>query len=272
MSIRPWITSTYLIVFTAVLILISGCGLYNTHHDTDPVYIKEDNCLVVEVIDGDTFISDDNRHIRLIGINAPEKGSFYFNESRIFLDLLIGGKEISLESDVEEYDQYQRTLSYIYFKDLFVNMEMVRNGFANVYTNPPNVKYDEIFLDAERFSRENELGLWEKSEIDKIDITIHYDAEGDDNNNLNDEYVYIENNSDKDFKIKGWSIKDAGRNEYIFKNTILKSNGSIYLFTGKGKDSHPYFYWNNTKAVWNNDCDTLYLRDSKGLLISLYNY
>jgi len=44
--------------------------------------------------------------------------------------------------------------------ELFVNAELVRQGYAKVYTVPPNVKYAEEFLELQREARENERGLW----------------------------------------------------------------------------------------------------------------
>jgi len=46
----------------------------------------------------------------------------------------------------------------------------------------------------------------------------------------------------------------------------------MYLFSGSGIDSNGSFYWGGTRPVWNNNHDTLYLRDDEGLLVEIYNY
>ncbi|MCX7643645.1 MAG: thermonuclease family protein, partial [Armatimonadetes bacterium] len=43
---------------------------------------------------------------------------------------------------------------------IFVNAEMVRNGFARTYTKPPNVKYADLFVKLQDEARANKRGLW----------------------------------------------------------------------------------------------------------------
>lgn len=127
---------------------------------------------VIRVTDGDTFrIADgspDGMVIRLIGVDAPETRntarkvkSEFGAESKKYLEELIGGKKVRLEYDVGHTDQYGRTLAYVYLADgTFVNAELVRNGYANIMTVPPNVKYQELFLKLERRARSREKGMW----------------------------------------------------------------------------------------------------------------
>lgn len=127
-------------------------------------------------------------------------------------------------------------------------------------------------MEAERFARENELGLWEKSKSSRVKIYLNYDAPGNDNQNLNGEYVTIKNITSKDINIEDWTIKDSGTNIYEFYRYIFKTGSTIYIYSGKGKDGDGKFYWKSSKPIWNNDHDTLYLRDKKGLLIEIYSY
>ena len=61
-----------------------------------------------------------------------------------------------LESDVADRDKYGRLLRYIYVDDLLVNAELVRLGYAYSSSQPPNVKYQQLFLQLEREAREKE--------------------------------------------------------------------------------------------------------------------
>ena len=210
--------------------------------------------------------------VRLIGINTPEYGRYYFDEARELMEILTLGKEVVLERDITDRDKYGRLLRYVYVNGLFVNLEMIERGFANAYTYPPDVKYTEKFLEAERYARSNDVGLWERSKITIVKIDINYDAEGNDNHNLNDEYVIIENISSKDVNIGDWTIKDSATNIYKFCSFLFKKDSIIYLFSGSGIDNGGNFYWGCTRAVWNNNHDTLYLRDDEGLLVEIYNY
>ena len=127
---------------------------------------------VREVIDGDTFWIDDGSEkgikIRLIGVDAPETRrtrtreiGFYAQESGEYLRDLIEGKKVRLEYDVDTLDLYGRTLAYVYTdRNLFVNAELVRRGYAMVMTVPPNVRYAEKFVRLARKARMKERGLW----------------------------------------------------------------------------------------------------------------
>ncbi len=239
---------------------------------------------VTEVIDGDTFIIDNFERVRLAGINTPEAGMYFYEEAKQVLRIIAAGKLVQLEKDISDRDKYGRLLRYAFIKDLFINLEMVKRGFANAYTMPPDIKYQQNFLEAERYARNNNLGLWEISpysyknnsgnqvSISAIIIRINYDADGDDSKNMNDEYIIFTNNLGEDINIEGWTVKDSGTNIYEFKKYIFKNGSEIILFTGQGNDSENKFYWNSKMPVWNNSGDTLYLRDGNGFLVKTLSY
>lgn len=276
MTFQKIINKSFLIIVLSVIFafIFSGCGLYYDYGkagDSDEIEDGSSN-LVKEVIDGDTIILLNGSRVRLIGINTPEHGMYFFEEAREVLGTIVLGKEIVLEKDISDKDKYGRLLRYVYAENLFVNLEMVKRGFANAYTYPPDVKYNEEFLEAERYARENNLGLWLKSKVDIVKVEINYDARGNDNLNLNDEYVKMENIGKDSIDIGGWTIKDSGTNIYTFEKYSFESDSEVFLFTGSGKDGAGKFYWSSPQPVWNNDNDTLYLRDREGLLVEIYDY
>ena len=130
---------------------------------------------VTRVVDGDTFWIDDGSpkglKIRLIGVDAPEprntgkklKG-YFGTESSDYLTRLIGGKKVRLEYDAGRFDQYGRTLAYVYLEDgTFVNADLVKNGYATVMTTPPNVKYADTFVELAARARIHKKGLWKEN-------------------------------------------------------------------------------------------------------------
>ena len=254
----------------------SSDELKNSDTDQYKLYENEnfndEGFTVVNIIDGDTVELKNKMRLRLIGINTPESDMYFYEEAKKFMEILVKDKQVKLERDVTNKDIYGRYLRYVYLPNLFVNLEMVKCGFANAYTCPPDIKYTQLFLEAERNAREHEIGLWQKSPTEVLQVNLNYDAQGKDNENLNGEWVSIKNIGTKDISLNGWTLKDAGTNIYKFKNIIIKPQQTIFLYTGFGKNTNTKFYWNLNTPVWNNDHDTLYLRDNKGLLVYIYNY
>ena len=125
---------------------------------------------VVSVVDGDTLwveLNGQREKIRYIGIDAPEtqhpvKGvQEYGHEAKAANRKLVEGKPVRLEFDVGRRDKYGRLLAYVYVEDgTFVNAWLVREGFAQVMTIPPNVKHQDLFLNLQREAREAKRGLW----------------------------------------------------------------------------------------------------------------
>ncbi len=115
---------------------------------------------VTRVLDGDTVVLEDGRHVRYIGMDTPEKGRTYYGEAKRENERLVKGKVVRLEYDVGKTDKYDRTLAYVYAGDIFVNAELVRNGYAVIATFPPNVKYAKRFLTLQEEARKQKRGLW----------------------------------------------------------------------------------------------------------------
>ncbi len=121
---------------------------------------------VARIIDGDTIEIESGEKIRYIGINTPEIDDkdpiklCFAQKAALKNKELIEGKQVSLVKDVSETDKYGRLLRYVYVGDIFVNDFLVRQGFAQVNTYPPDVKFKEQFQEAEQEARQNKRGLW----------------------------------------------------------------------------------------------------------------
>jgi micrococcal nuclease len=115
---------------------------------------------------GDTLELSTGEQVRLIGVDTPETKhprkpvQAFGQEASAFTTQLVEGKKVRLEFDVRRKDKYRRTLAYVYVEDLMLNLELVRHGYAQVATVPPNVKYQELFLNLQREAREAKRGLW----------------------------------------------------------------------------------------------------------------
>ncbi|MCD6471380.1 thermonuclease family protein [bacterium] len=130
---------------------------------------------VQKVIDGDTIKLKNGEIVRYIGIDTPETVDprrpiqcFGYQASKMNKKL-VEGKYVRLEKDITERDKYGRLLRYVYLPDgTFVNLKLVEMGYAFSYTYPPDIKYQDLFIQAERKARENNLGLWKKCQPRKL--------------------------------------------------------------------------------------------------------
>jgi micrococcal nuclease len=125
--------------------------------------------LVVRVVDGDTInvqIGERVEKVRYIGVNTPElrhpsrgeePGARQAHEVN---RRLVEGRRVRLELDVQARDRYGRLLAYVWVGDTMVNAELLRLGFAQVMTVPPNVRHQALFTKLQRDARAAGRGLW----------------------------------------------------------------------------------------------------------------
>ena len=119
---------------------------------------------VISVNNGDSFtalIGAKVVKVRLIGSDAPDMAqSPNGRQAREFLRNLVRGKMVRLETDDRRRDPEKRLLAYVYVGDLFVNLELIRQGQAVMYSAPPNVAHVEEYRKAQQEAREAGRGLW----------------------------------------------------------------------------------------------------------------
>ena len=127
---------------------------------------NDDLVMVELVIDGDTIEVGGGIRVRLIGIDTPETVDpsrpvgCYGKEASNFTKSQLEGKEVKLEKDVSETDRYGRLLRYIWVGDSLFNETLVKEGYAQSSTFPPDVKYQERFVTAQAEARNDKKGLW----------------------------------------------------------------------------------------------------------------
>jgi micrococcal nuclease len=126
---------------------------------------------VVNVVDGDTIdvlVDGVEVRVRLIGMDTPEVHSgveWLGPEASAAMSDLVAGREVVLEKDVSETDQYGRALRYVWVEGddgwLLVNLELIKRGFASITTYPPDVKYvDALYVAAQGEAQAAGIGIW----------------------------------------------------------------------------------------------------------------
>jgi len=226
-----------LFLLVAVLLIINYAFL-----DTSlEKLLNTEKGIVERVIDGDTIIVNGNS-VRLLGINAPEKNEFLYEEAKKHLEDLILGKEVELRFTNDRYDKYSRKLAYVYLekenKKENINLKLVEEGFANFYFPEGRDENYKIFKKAWEECINKNINLCEKS-----------------NNLCEDCIVFSNSNSIKNYcgfncNVSEWIVKGEGRQKFIFHDIILKNNETAFF---------------NLKL---NPQDTLFLRDNYGKLVA----
>ena len=236
---------------------------------------------IARVIDGDTVVTTAGRKIRYIGINAPEIGQPFASDAAAFNMQLVHDKQVSIVFDQEQKDHYDRLLGYVFVGNIFVNGELVKNGWALADSVSPNLTHQKELLQDEQLAKKQCRGMWQSYCISGghrcIEITtIHYDAKGIDDQNENDEWVAFKNTCEQQISVKNWLLKDSSAsNSYIFGDINVAAQATIRLHTGCGMDTLSDIYWQcpqKAHAVWNNTGDEAMLFDSHGKLLSVYKY
>jgi micrococcal nuclease len=131
--------------------------------ETNTPAVISQSVVFVRAVDGDTidvrFGDGTVERVRLIGMDTPERGDPCYREATEAI-AFFEGLEVTLEKDVSERDRYGRLLRFVYIGELMLNEAQVANGWAMVYTYPPDVKYADRFVEAQRLAQASGLGLW----------------------------------------------------------------------------------------------------------------
>lgn len=246
-----------LLIFFLVILLLALLSIYypkitgNPTEKTSVEYPKEP-AILERVIDGDTLVVSgesigSHTHIRILGINAPEKGMPFSGESASFMKQFVN-KTIELLRDKDDTDMYKRKLRYVFYGDRLLDQESLRQGLSSSYYYS-GLKYEKNLLEAESQARQDGIGIWTHSNepCSTSNCIILKEL------NYSEEFFIIKNNCGFECNLSGWFVKDAGRNTF-------------YLSSMKPSEEKTYPSPKN-KDVWNNNGDRFFMFDEKGFLV-----
>lgn len=293
-------------ILLALLLLTAGCLGVGFPPTADG---EAQQATVTRVIDGDTvdvrFADGRTDTVRLLGVDSPEldgrddPGEFEgvpdteagrrclegaAQEATAFAERHLAGATVTVVVDeaADERDRYDRLLAYVVLANgSDFNYELVATGHARVY--------DSTFSRADRYyAAESEAqaagrGLWRCRDPLVADggeatsplrvAAVHPDAEGNDHENLGDEYVTFRNAGEEPLDLTGWTVSDEAGHEYRFPDGFALAPGeTVTLYTGAGEDSSAALYWGATDAVWNNAGDAVVVTNATGSVVLDYRY
>lgn len=241
---------------------------------------------IVSITDGDTVdvrLADGSTDtVRLIGINSPESNECFAAEAGVVLSILAPvGSEVGLTVDVTDRDQFDRLLRYVWVGTMSVNQEMVRRGAAIAREYAPDTAMASALEQAQAAAQQEQLGLWHPTACgpsagsNVTVVQVEADAPGDDNNNLNQEWVQVQNHDALGVDLTGWVLRDeSSSNRYQFPSgfVIAAAPATVFVYTGCGDNSDSALYWCSNGAVWNNEGDTAMLLDQHGNVVHSFAY
>ena len=158
------ISASLLLMFAIVLSAQMSLEMYPY-----PVndFSKDTPYKVLQLINGNTVevqYEGTSTTVRLIGIEKPAHESDFEKKLSLFLRNLLQGESVYLRFDVERTDAHGQMQAYLYRAPdgLFVNLEVVRQGYGYVETNLP-FKYKELFQNYALRARLAEKGVYAAS-------------------------------------------------------------------------------------------------------------
>jgi micrococcal nuclease len=158
-------------ILLCIAVLATACRPASAPASTVPTAL-DPNATMIDVIDGDTIdvnIEGHRERVRLIGIDTPETKKpntpvqCFGPEATTFTkSLLPEDALLHLERDIVARDDFGRMLAYVYLAadGTFVNMSIIRRGFARGLTIRPNAAHADEFVQAARAAEAANFGLW----------------------------------------------------------------------------------------------------------------
>ena len=153
------------LVIAGILLIGIGIGLiggYFIWHGDTAADIEQ--AIVNRVIDGDTIELANGRRVRYLGIDTPESGEFYALEATARNVELVEGKVVELQQGKRDCDDYGRLLRYVYVDGVFVNAQLIVEGYAVAYIFDPDERYSQVLVQLEQYAKMKERGIWGNKE------------------------------------------------------------------------------------------------------------
>ncbi len=230
-----------ILAFIAVIIIVVNLAYYYPTLTGKGLYNAE-TITVTRAIDGDTFETEAG-DVRLLCINTPEKNKPFYAEAKTKL-AEFEGEDVQILRDKDDKDQYNRKLRFVFYKNRFIDKELLEEGLASLYMCE-GLRYEADLKKAEEKAMGQGKGIWKKStskcadcfELVKLEPVLEYFI-------LKNKCSFVCEAEAKDEGNHFFDIEIEGGKEKVFE-----SNGKI----------------------WNDNGDRLFVRDNSGLLV-YYKY
>jgi micrococcal nuclease len=208
---------------TAIVTIILTCFLAS--------FCFAENYTVTKVYSGNSIKLQDGAKVQYVGLDSPGEARFFYDECKKANKNLVDKKQISIEFDIKKRNEDNELLGYVYAGDIFVNAQLLKNGLAIAYIQPPNQKYADLFIALQKEARKQRKGIWAFEDP-------------------NDEPCYIGSKNSRKFHCPGCRIaKDMS-----FDKRVIFRNKDDALNKGYAQDwrCNPLFKKREEKKQWSN--------------------
>jgi endonuclease YncB( thermonuclease family) len=242
---------------------------------------------VIEVVDGDTIhvlIDGQDYAVRYIGIDTPE----IHHPNKPVEELgpeaaaknaeLVMGQTVTLEKDVSETDDFGRLLRYVWVGDVMINAELVRLGYAQASTYPPDVSYQDQLIELQREAREAGRGLWALPTAEPEPVELPQRSTGIEIDlgpslvilqvDKRAEYAVIQNTGSQPVDLAGWNLMSERGSQGCLLSGVLQPGETLDIWARAEDAGQGGFNCGYHENIWNNsESDTAILFDPSGTVI-----
>lgn len=266
------------------LLLGLSCGLLAADDDPDgpepsaaaPQTPGPASSTVASVYDGDTFTLTTGDKVRLKWVNTPElkPPEDYGVEAREATKVFVSGKNVTLTYGSQVRDGYDRLIAGATVEGKSLSEHLLELGLGHVFVIPPDATDLSPLLAAQERARAAHRGIWSTPRYAGVlHITsFHANADGDDRENVNGEYLRVCNVSGQPLDLAGFRIADISGNSWTLPTLMLPPGHTFKLISGIGPNQGDperqlEVYLGNADPIWNNKLDRATIYDRFGRMV-----
>lgn len=233
--------------------------------------------IVVSVYDGDTVTLDTGDKVRLRWVNTPElkPAEAYGIEARDAARELLLNKKVTLIYGQVQRDGYGRLIAGLRtLEGEDLSEHLLSLGYGHLFVIPPDDTDLGRLMSAQEKARQGRRGIWSDERYQgELHITsFHANANGDDRQNPNGEYLRVCNVSSRPIDLQGFRLTDISGDSWELPSLVLPAGNTVKLISGRGTDqtdpaSQLEIYLQTDGPVWNNSRDRATLYDRYGKVV-----
>lgn len=256
-----------------MLLFVTNLALAGTQSWPTP----PENPTVRSNYDGDTLTLDNGDKVRLSWVNTPElkPPEAFGKEARDLTRGLTEGRPVQLILQGENpRDGYGRLLAGIQVDGQNLSIALLEAGLGHVFIIPPE-RYDvKPLLEAQARAKAAKKGIWTTDHYQgTLHITsFHANAEGDDRQNVNGEYMRVANITEGPVNLIGYKIAKETGLSFDLPDVTIPAGFTVAIHSGRGLDEidpakQIVVYLNSDVPIWNNERDRVIIYDKYGKVV-----